>query len=114
MASEKMKTRYYARATGHDFHEGDKVWFMEYEILQGTLSEAADPQGRCSSIFRTAHSLTNALGGDSVVQDVGFRGTMCLTRNCKNQNDAPGLRALVPAPELDDKDMHRTCPHRRL
>ncbi|GFS58353.1 retrovirus-related Pol polyprotein from transposon 412 [Trichonephila clavipes] len=24
MASEKMKTRYYARATG--FHEGDKVW----------------------------------------------------------------------------------------
>ncbi|GFT30979.1 hypothetical protein TNCV_1683491 [Trichonephila clavipes] len=40
-----MKTRYYARATGHDFHEGDKVWFMEYETLQGTLSEAADPQG---------------------------------------------------------------------
>ncbi|GFU77273.1 retrovirus-related Pol polyprotein from transposon 412 [Trichonephila clavipes] len=26
MASEKMKTRYDARATGHDFHEGDKVW----------------------------------------------------------------------------------------
>ncbi|GFX24076.1 myb-binding protein 1A [Trichonephila clavipes] len=25
MASEKMKTRYDARATGHDFHEGDKV-----------------------------------------------------------------------------------------
>ncbi|GFW61920.1 hypothetical protein TNCV_4669451 [Trichonephila clavipes] len=28
MASEKMKTRYNARATGHDFHEGDKVWFI--------------------------------------------------------------------------------------
>ncbi|GFV20569.1 retrovirus-related Pol polyprotein from transposon 412 [Trichonephila clavipes] len=26
LASEKMKTRYDARATGHDFHEGDKVW----------------------------------------------------------------------------------------
>ncbi|GFW59518.1 retrovirus-related Pol polyprotein from transposon 412 [Trichonephila clavipes] len=26
MVSEKMKTRYDARATGHDFHEGDKVW----------------------------------------------------------------------------------------
>ncbi|GFT12111.1 retrovirus-related Pol polyprotein from transposon 412 [Trichonephila clavipes] len=26
MASEKMKTRYDARATGHDFHEGNKVW----------------------------------------------------------------------------------------
>ncbi|GFW50767.1 retrovirus-related Pol polyprotein from transposon 412 [Trichonephila clavipes] len=26
MASENMKTRYDARATGHDFHEDDKVW----------------------------------------------------------------------------------------
>ncbi|GFX21757.1 retrovirus-related Pol polyprotein from transposon 412 [Trichonephila clavipes] len=26
MASEKMKTRYDARATGHDLREGDKVW----------------------------------------------------------------------------------------
>ncbi|GFT23544.1 retrovirus-related Pol polyprotein from transposon 412 [Trichonephila clavipes] len=26
MASEKMKTRYDARATGHDFYKGDKVW----------------------------------------------------------------------------------------
>ncbi|GFV56837.1 retrovirus-related Pol polyprotein from transposon 412 [Trichonephila clavipes] len=26
MASEKMKTRYVAKATGHDFREGDKVW----------------------------------------------------------------------------------------
>ncbi|GFY00225.1 transposon Ty3-I Gag-Pol polyprotein [Trichonephila clavipes] len=25
-ASEKMMTRYDARATGHDFHEGEKVW----------------------------------------------------------------------------------------
>ncbi|GFY00940.1 retrovirus-related Pol polyprotein from transposon 412 [Trichonephila clavipes] len=25
MASKKMKTRYDARATGHDFHKGDKV-----------------------------------------------------------------------------------------
>ncbi|GFV36365.1 retrovirus-related Pol polyprotein from transposon 412 [Trichonephila clavipes] len=25
MASEKMKTRFNARTTGHDFHEGDKV-----------------------------------------------------------------------------------------
>ncbi|GFY22111.1 retrovirus-related Pol polyprotein from transposon 412 [Trichonephila clavipes] len=26
LASEKMKTQYDVRATGHDFHEGDKVW----------------------------------------------------------------------------------------
>ncbi|GFU82986.1 retrovirus-related Pol polyprotein from transposon 412 [Trichonephila clavipes] len=26
IASEKMKSRYDAKATGHDFHEGDKVW----------------------------------------------------------------------------------------
>ncbi|GFU61678.1 retrovirus-related Pol polyprotein from transposon 412 [Trichonephila clavipes] len=26
MASEKMNIRYDARATGHDFREGDKVW----------------------------------------------------------------------------------------
>ncbi|GFX24798.1 hypothetical protein TNCV_4488891 [Trichonephila clavipes] len=32
-------------------------------------------QLRCSSIFRTTHSPTNALGDDSVVLDVGFRGT---------------------------------------
>ncbi|GFX10694.1 hypothetical protein TNCV_147361 [Trichonephila clavipes] len=25
MASEKRKTRYYVKATGHDFHEGDKI-----------------------------------------------------------------------------------------
>ncbi|GFY14398.1 hypothetical protein TNCV_1021631 [Trichonephila clavipes] len=28
---------------------------------------------------------------------------VCLTPNCKNRIDAPGLRAVVPAPELDDK-----------
>ncbi|KAF8778512.1 Retrovirus-related Pol polyprotein like [Argiope bruennichi] len=27
IATEKMKTRYDTRATGHEFHEGDKVWF---------------------------------------------------------------------------------------
>ena len=32
-------------------------------------------QLRCSSIFRTTHSPINLLGGDSVVLDVGFRGT---------------------------------------
>ncbi|GFX26164.1 hypothetical protein TNCV_4280601 [Trichonephila clavipes] len=26
MASGKMKTRYDAKATGHDFHGGNKVW----------------------------------------------------------------------------------------
>ncbi|GFV89713.1 retrovirus-related Pol polyprotein from transposon 412 [Trichonephila clavipes] len=29
MASQKMKTRYDARATGHNFHEGDKVWLAK-------------------------------------------------------------------------------------
>ncbi|GFW49334.1 retrovirus-related Pol polyprotein from transposon 412 [Trichonephila clavipes] len=35
MASEKMKTRYDARATGHDFHEGDKVWLWNPKGRKG-------------------------------------------------------------------------------
>ncbi|GFX40082.1 integrase core domain protein [Trichonephila clavipes] len=35
MASEKMKTRYDARATGHDFHEGDKVWLWNTKRRKG-------------------------------------------------------------------------------
>ncbi|GFU62526.1 kinectin [Trichonephila clavipes] len=35
MASEKMKTRYEARATGHDFHAGDKVWFWNSKRCKG-------------------------------------------------------------------------------
>ncbi|GFW53873.1 retrovirus-related Pol polyprotein from transposon 412 [Trichonephila clavipes] len=35
MASEKMKIRYDARATGHDFHEGDKVWLWNPKSRKG-------------------------------------------------------------------------------
>ncbi|GFU35993.1 retrovirus-related Pol polyprotein from transposon 412 [Trichonephila clavipes] len=35
MASEKMKTRYDARATGHDFHQGDKVWLWNPKRRKG-------------------------------------------------------------------------------
>ncbi|GFS76807.1 retrovirus-related Pol polyprotein from transposon 412 [Trichonephila clavipes] len=35
MASEKMKTRYDARATGHNFHEGDKVWLWNPKRRKG-------------------------------------------------------------------------------
>ncbi|GFU88402.1 retrovirus-related Pol polyprotein from transposon 412 [Trichonephila clavipes] len=35
MASEKMKTPYDARATGHDFHEGDKVWLWNPKRRKG-------------------------------------------------------------------------------
>ncbi|GFU75503.1 retrovirus-related Pol polyprotein from transposon 412 [Trichonephila clavipes] len=35
MTSEKMKTRYDARATGHDFHEGDKVWLWNPKRRKG-------------------------------------------------------------------------------
>ncbi|GFV98195.1 retrovirus-related Pol polyprotein from transposon 412 [Trichonephila clavipes] len=35
MASEKMKTRYDARATGHDFREGDKVWLWNPKRRKG-------------------------------------------------------------------------------
>ncbi|GFY27825.1 retrovirus-related Pol polyprotein from transposon 412 [Trichonephila clavipes] len=35
MASEKMKTGYDARATGHDFHEGDKVWLWNPKRRKG-------------------------------------------------------------------------------
>ncbi|GFW94049.1 retrovirus-related Pol polyprotein from transposon 412 [Trichonephila clavipes] len=34
-ASEKMKTRYDTRATGHDFHEGDKVWLWNPKRRKG-------------------------------------------------------------------------------
>ncbi|GFU22688.1 integrase catalytic domain-containing protein [Trichonephila clavipes] len=45
IASEKMKTRYDARATGHDFHEGDKVWLWNPKRRKG-LSKAVDQLGR--------------------------------------------------------------------
>ncbi|GFV83501.1 kinectin [Trichonephila clavipes] len=35
MASEKMKTRYNARATRHDFHEGDNVWLWNPNRRKG-------------------------------------------------------------------------------
>ncbi|GFX64799.1 retrovirus-related Pol polyprotein from transposon 412 [Trichonephila clavipes] len=35
MASEKMKTRYDARATGHDFRKGDKVWLWNPKRRKG-------------------------------------------------------------------------------
>ncbi|GFY29137.1 retrovirus-related Pol polyprotein from transposon 412 [Trichonephila clavipes] len=35
MASEKMKTRYDTRVTGHDFHEGDKVWLWNPKRCKG-------------------------------------------------------------------------------
>ncbi|GFY31406.1 retrovirus-related Pol polyprotein from transposon 412 [Trichonephila clavipes] len=35
MASEKMKTRYDVRATGHDFREGDKVWLWNPKRRKG-------------------------------------------------------------------------------
>ncbi|GFY21123.1 retrovirus-related Pol polyprotein from transposon 412 [Trichonephila clavipes] len=35
MASEKMKTRYDGRATGHDFREGDKVWLRNPKHRKG-------------------------------------------------------------------------------
>ncbi|GFT47113.1 retrovirus-related Pol polyprotein from transposon 412 [Trichonephila clavipes] len=39
MASEKMKTRYDARATGHDFYEGDKVWLWNPKRRKGLSSK---------------------------------------------------------------------------
>ncbi|GFV47320.1 retrovirus-related Pol polyprotein from transposon 412 [Trichonephila clavipes] len=35
MASEKMKTRYDTRATGHNFHESDKVWLWNPKRRKG-------------------------------------------------------------------------------
>ncbi|GFY31201.1 retrovirus-related Pol polyprotein from transposon 412 [Trichonephila clavipes] len=35
MASKTMKTRYDARATGHDFYEGDKVWLWNPKRRKG-------------------------------------------------------------------------------
>ncbi|GFX69654.1 retrovirus-related Pol polyprotein from transposon 412 [Trichonephila clavipes] len=39
MASEKMKTQYDARVTGHDFHEGDKVWLWNPKRRKGLSSK---------------------------------------------------------------------------
>ncbi|GFT91562.1 retrovirus-related Pol polyprotein from transposon 412 [Trichonephila clavipes] len=46
MASEKMKTRYDARATGHDFHEGDKVWLWNSKRRKG-LSPKLQTNWKC-------------------------------------------------------------------
>ncbi|GFV04281.1 retrovirus-related Pol polyprotein from transposon 412 [Trichonephila clavipes] len=35
MASEMMKTRYDSRTTGHDLHEGDKVWLINPKRCKG-------------------------------------------------------------------------------
>ncbi|GFW95414.1 integrase core domain protein [Trichonephila clavipes] len=35
IASEKMKTQYNARAIGHEFHEGDKVWLWNPKHRKG-------------------------------------------------------------------------------
>ncbi|GFU72852.1 retrovirus-related Pol polyprotein from transposon 412 [Trichonephila clavipes] len=35
IASEMMKTRYDVRATGHDFHECEKVWFWNPKLRKG-------------------------------------------------------------------------------
>ncbi|GFV82415.1 retrovirus-related Pol polyprotein from transposon 412 [Trichonephila clavipes] len=35
LASEKMRTRFDARAAGHDFHEGDKVWLWNLKRRKG-------------------------------------------------------------------------------
>ncbi|GFU45366.1 retrovirus-related Pol polyprotein from transposon 412 [Trichonephila clavipes] len=39
VASEKMKTEYDARATGHDFHEGDKVGLWNPKLRKGLSSK---------------------------------------------------------------------------
>ncbi|GFW91319.1 kinectin [Trichonephila clavipes] len=39
MASEKIKTRYDARATGHDFHEDEKVWLWNPKRRKGLSSK---------------------------------------------------------------------------
>ncbi|GFW68794.1 hypothetical protein TNCV_3640081 [Trichonephila clavipes] len=41
-----MKTRYEAKATGHDFHKERQSVVMESEMPQRTLSKAADQLGR--------------------------------------------------------------------
>ncbi|GFX79280.1 integrase core domain protein [Trichonephila clavipes] len=35
MVSEKMKTRYDAKASGHDFHEDNKVWLWNLKRRKG-------------------------------------------------------------------------------
>ncbi|GFX12684.1 retrovirus-related Pol polyprotein from transposon 412 [Trichonephila clavipes] len=45
-ASEKMKTRYDARSTGHDFYEGDKVWLWNPERRKGLSPKLHRPTGK--------------------------------------------------------------------
>ncbi|GFY07457.1 retrovirus-related Pol polyprotein from transposon 412 [Trichonephila clavipes] len=46
MASEKMKTRYDARATGHDFNEGDKVWLWNLKRVEKNSLQSCRPTGK--------------------------------------------------------------------
>ncbi|GFX74676.1 apical endosomal glycoprotein [Trichonephila clavipes] len=45
LASEKMKTRKDARATGHDFHERDKLWLWNPKLRKGSL-RSCRPTGK--------------------------------------------------------------------
>ncbi|GFS98928.1 retrovirus-related Pol polyprotein from transposon 412 [Trichonephila clavipes] len=53
MASEKMKTQYDARATGHDFHEGDKVWLWNPKRDKGLSPKLqTNWEGLCTVLKR--------------------------------------------------------------
>ncbi|GFU90672.1 hypothetical protein TNCV_4670651 [Trichonephila clavipes] len=66
VASDKMKTRYNARATGHDFHEGV---VKESEASQRTLPEVADQLG--SYVIEDVVDLARPI--NSEVDNVFFR-----------------------------------------
>ncbi|KFM71099.1 hypothetical protein X975_15362, partial [Stegodyphus mimosarum] len=43
LATEKMKTRYDTRATGHRFNEGDKVWLWNQTRRKGLSPKLQSP-----------------------------------------------------------------------
>ncbi|GFV86248.1 retrovirus-related Pol polyprotein from transposon 412 [Trichonephila clavipes] len=77
----KRKAWYDKNAIKREFSEGDLVLVLKMNLPNKLSIPMLKThrnilgQLRCSSIFRTTRSPTNALGGDSIVLDVGFRGT---------------------------------------
>ncbi|GFW69014.1 transposable element Tcb2 transposase [Trichonephila clavipes] len=94
MASENMKTRYDARATRHDFHEGD-------ETSQRTSSEAADQLESWCSREGTYHRL----GNDEIWNFTCGPFHEC-TWNIENPNRADGGVQIWSQPH---ESMDSTC-----
>ncbi|GFV93285.1 retrovirus-related Pol polyprotein from transposon 412 [Trichonephila clavipes] len=62
MAYEKMKTRYNARATGHDFHKGDKLWLWNPKRHKGLSTKLqTNWEAISQTVNKEIHCLVNKM-----------------------------------------------------